>query len=58
MQDLHPQSVGRQVETGLIPNGDPGQSSKPTAPCWAGGLHGPVGGGGRPKPPASGWRGM
>ena len=40
MQGLRPQSVGRQAETGLIPNEDPGRSSGPTAPCWAGGPHG------------------
>ena len=35
MQVLRPRSVGRQAETGLIPNEDPGQSSRPTidTPC-------------------------
>ena len=49
-----PRSVGRQAETGLIPNEDPGRSSGPTAPCWAGGPHGPDGGGGPLGPTGGG----
>ena len=54
IQGLRPRSVGCQAETGLIPNGDPGRSSRPTAPCWAGGPHGPDGGVRGPKPPVGG----